>query len=232
MVCRYTMTILSENSKSTTLVDLALTKLRQDILTGEFAPGSKLRIEELRRSYDIGASPLREALSRLVSHGLVTAQGQKGFRVAPVSKEDIRDITDTRKLLERAALTGSFENGDAEWEVRVIAAYERLETEHQTLQRVADASTEAWEIANNQFHVALVSACKSKWLLNFRHVVYDQAARYRRLVVSDNEQERGAQEEHRQMLESALARDIEKACDLADAHAERTYRLMADRFSD
>jgi DNA-binding GntR family transcriptional regulator len=226
------MSILDENPNVSTLVDLAISKLRQDILTGVFAPGSKLRIEELRKSYDIGASPLREALSRLVSNGLVTAQGQKGFRVAPVSKADIRDITNTRKLLERAALSESLQNGDADWKARVVAAHDRLEKEHDALLSTSGASADGWEEANKEFHEALVSACNSKWLLNFRQVIYDQAMRYRRLVVLDEEQERGAHEEHQQMVRAAVARDIEKSCQLADAHAERTYGLMAARFSE
>jgi len=226
------MAMIADNTKTGTLVDLALAKLRQDILTGVFAPGSKMRIDELRNTYGIGASPLREALSRLVSNGLVTAQGQKGFRVAPISEADIRDITNTRKLLERAALSESLNKNGADWEAQVVATYARLEKEHEALQLTSGASADAWEQANQQFHEALVSACESKWLLNFRQVIYDQAMRYRRLVVLDEEQERGAHEEHRQMLNAALARDVEKSSQLADAHAERTYELMAARFSD
>lgn len=226
------MSILEENGQASTLVDLAIENIRRDILTGVFAPGSKLRIEELRNSYGIGASPLREGLSRLVSCGLVTAQGQRGFRVPPVSDEDIRDITNTRKLLERAALTDSLTNGDAEWEAQVVAAYAALDKAHQRLQESSGATIDAWEQANYEFHDALVSACQSKWQLNFRQIVYDQAKRYRRLVVLDEEQERGAHEEHRQMLQAAVARDIERSCQLADDHAERTYNLMAARFSD
>lgn len=225
------MAILAENTKSATLVELALARLRQDILTGVFAPGSKLRIDELRKNYDIGASPLREALSRLVSNGLITAQGQKGFRVAPVSQADLRDITNTRKLLERAALSESLNNGDADWEAQVVATYDRLDKEHEALQCSSGASANAWEQANQEFHEALVSACESKWLLNFRQVIYDQATRYRRLVVLDEVQERGAHEEHRQMLKAAVARNVDKSSKLADAHAERTYELMAARFS-
>ncbi|NKB50150.1 MAG: GntR family transcriptional regulator [Alphaproteobacteria bacterium] len=226
------MTLITEKNEASTLVELALAKLRQDILTGVFAPGSKLRVEELRNSYDIGASPLREALSRLVSNGLVTAQGQKGFRVAPVSLADIRDITDTRKLLEHAALSDSLRNGDADWEAEIVVAYGRLDREHQAVQKTSGASIEVWEQANENFHDTLVSACTSKWLLNFRQIVYDQAARYRRLVILNDEQEQGAHEEHRQMLAAAKARDVEESCRLADAHAERTFNLMADRFSD
>ncbi len=226
------MTLQQEKANAATLAEVAISELRRDIITGVFAPSSKLRIDDLRNGYGIGASPLREALSRLVSDGLVTVQGQRGFRVAPVSKADIRDITDTRKLLEHAVLRQSLTNGDADWEAQVVAAYERLEKEHATLRLTEGASVDIWEQANHAFHEALVSACDSKWLRHFRQVVYDQALRYRRMVVLDEEQERGAQEEHRQMFEAALARDIEKSCELADAHAERTFNLMAARFSD
>ncbi len=226
------MTLQEEEGKAATLVELAVSQLRRDIITGAFAPASRLRIDDLRNNYDIGASPLREALSRLMSDGLVTAQGQRGFRVAPVSKADIRDITDTRKLLEHAVLRQSLNNGGPDWEADVVAAYERLDAEHETLRRTNGASVDAWEQANYAFHEALVSACESKWLRHFRQVVYDQALRYRRMVALDEEQERGAEREHREMFEAALARDADKSCELADAHAERTYNLMAARFSD
>ena len=226
------MTLQADKAKAATLAEVAVSELRRDIITGVFAPASKLRIDDLRNGYGIGASPLREALSRLVSDGLVTVQGQRGFRVAPVSKADIRDITDTRKLLEHAVLRQSLINGDADWEAHVVAAYERLEKEHETLQRTKGASVDTWEQANHAFHEALVSACESKWLRHFRQVVYDQALRYRRMVVLDEVQERGAQEEHRQMFKAAMAGDIEKSCELADAHAERTFNLMAAQFSD
>lgn len=226
------MSVTAGTSKAVTLVELAEHKLRSDILTGKFAPGAKLRIDELRTAYSIGASPLREALSRLISNGLVTTQGQKGFRVATVSKADIRDITDTRKVLERAALAKSFARGDAEWEAQVVTTYEWLEREHEILRSTDGDSADAWEEANNAFHDAMVAACDSKWLLNFRQIVYDQALRYRRMVVLDEELERGAYEEHRQMFAAALERDIERVGQLADDHAERTYNLMMERFAD
>ncbi|NKB49090.1 MAG: GntR family transcriptional regulator [Alphaproteobacteria bacterium] len=221
-----------ENSEAATLVETALARLRRDILTGVVAPGSKLRIEELRASYGIGASPLREALSRLVSNRLVTTEGQKGFRVAPVSKKDHRDITDTRKLLECAALSDSLKNGDADWQAHVVACYERLDREHEILHQTSGASGEAWERANDEFHEALVSACQSFWVLNFRRIIYDQAGRYRRLFILEPTIKRRAHVEHGEMMRAAVARDVEKACRLADSHAERNYNFMVELFSD
>ncbi len=226
------MLFTTKPSEAATLVETALARLRSDILTGAVAPGSKLRIDELRTTYGIGASPLREALSRLVSSGLVTTVGQKGFRVAPISETDYRDITNTRKLLERAALSESVKNGDAGWEAHVVTCYERLDREHEIIHETSGGSADDWERANDEFHEALVSACTSVWVRNFRRVIYDQAARYRRLVILEPATKRRAHAEHGKMLEAAVARDVRKLCRLADAHAERNFNLMMRLFSD
>ena len=62
-----------------TVAESTYQRLRQDILWGRFAPGSPLRSDELRSRYDVGISPLREALTRLTSERLVTSIGQRGF---------------------------------------------------------------------------------------------------------------------------------------------------------
>ena len=203
-----------------TLVDLALRRIREDILRGVLVAGSKLRVEELRSKYDIGASPLREALSRLVSHGLVTSEGQKGFRVAPISEKDLRDITNTRKLLEHAALKESLKNGDRKWEQELIIAYENLDKEHYELSNNFGETVDAWEVANDQFHDTLVSRCTSEWILNFRKIIYDQATRYRRSLILNHQEERRAHDDHSQMLEAALSYNIEWSCKLVDKHAD------------
>ena len=225
------MTVTPNTTEAATLAETALENLRSDILTGVVAPGSKLRIDDLRANYGIGASPLREALSRLVSSGLVTTQGQKGFRVAPVSKHDYRDITETRKLLERAALSESVRNGDDVWEAHVVACYGRLDREHDILHETSGASADAWELANDEFHEALVAACTSVLVLNFRRVIYDQAARYRRLFILEPETKRIAHAEQGEMMRAAIARDVEKLVRLAESHSDRNYDMMARLFS-
>jgi GntR family carbon starvation induced transcriptional regulator len=226
------VTVTMKNTEAVTLVETALENIRRDILTGVIVPGSKLRIDDLRANYGIGASPLREALSRLVSSGLVTTQGQKGFRVAPVSKNDYRDITETRKLLERAALSESLKNGDDGWEARIVGCYDRLDREHEILHETSGASAEAWELANEEFHEALVAACVSAWVLNFRRVIYDQATRYRRLFILEPETKRIAHDEHGEMMRAAVARNVEKSCQLAESHSDRNYDLTTRLFGE
>lgn len=71
------------NDDDMTLTDRAYGSLREDILNGVLAPGVRLRLDPLKARYGMGASPLREALSRLAGDGFVIAEGRRGFSVPP-----------------------------------------------------------------------------------------------------------------------------------------------------
>jgi GntR family carbon starvation induced transcriptional regulator len=109
-----------------TQAEEAFDRLRQDILTVKFRPGERMHVVRLRTAYGLGATPLREALSKLSSLELVTAEGQRGFRVAPVSIANLLDITKTRAWVEGAALRVAIANGDRHWESQIMAAAHRL----------------------------------------------------------------------------------------------------------
>src|SRR3954470_19447258 len=100
------MSALDENT-STTLTARVLGRMRNDILELRLEPGSKLVLEELRDKYDVGASPLRESLSRLAQEGLVTGEDRRGFRVAPITEVDFVDLTMLRQEIEVLAVTRS-----------------------------------------------------------------------------------------------------------------------------
>ena len=89
-------------------------------------PARRFAPIELRARYDVGISPLREALTRLASERLVTSVGQRGFRVAPLTAYDVEDTMTTRIVIEREALARSIENGDIAWETAVVAAFHAL----------------------------------------------------------------------------------------------------------
>ena len=99
-----------------TLGEAVYSRLRQDIVWGHLPAGAPLRSDNLREAYDIGISPLREALSRLVAERLVTTVGQRGFRVAPLTTADVADTMETRVLIEGEALVRSIRRGGIDWE--------------------------------------------------------------------------------------------------------------------
>jgi len=206
-------------------IENAYWRLRQEIITGRLAPTQKLRIDFLRKTYGFGASGLREALSRLVSDGLVESEAQRGYWVSPISRADLQDITTARLSIEVDALRQSILHGSLEWEGRVVAARHSLERFEQSMTEPSVEIIMGWERANRQFHMALISGCPSRWLLRFTELLYDQSQRYRhRTVLRRSIPRRGLSAEHTAIVEATLARDAERACSLLYTHIENTAR--------
>lgn len=215
-----------------TLVEFAYEAIRRDILNGVLAPGLKLRVEVLKDEYGVGSSTLREALSLLIADALVTSEGQRGFRVAPISVEDIRDIADMRKMLESKALRDSIVLGDDEWEAGVVAAYHRLSRVEERIYEDPRGLSGEWEDRNSAFHEALIAACPSRWLRHFRDMLYHQSERYRRIALVDRTIPRNVHEEHEAIMKAALARDADAACRLIEIHIDRTSEHLTRLYDD
>jgi GntR family transcriptional regulator, carbon starvation induced regulator len=214
-----------KKSASTTLTDLAYARLREDILSGQLMPGMKLRVEHLKAAYGTGASPIREALSRLTGDGLTHAEGRRGFRVSEVSRDELMDITDLRILMETRSLALAIEAGDDDWEAGILASFHRLSKLDEDL-NLRQPGKE-WEERHRDFHSALVCACPSRWLKYFREILFDQSERYRRLALSNAPGQRPVAEEHRAIMEASLERDVTRACELLTAHMRATAEAVA-----
>ncbi|MCR4264954.1 GntR family transcriptional regulator [Nitratireductor sp. ZSWI3] len=103
-----------------------MTALRRDIVSGVLAPDAPLRLMALSKRYDIGYTPLREALSRLEATGLVVLQPNRGYRVAPVSLTELEDLEQARSVVETALLEDAIACGDLAWESGIVAAHHKL----------------------------------------------------------------------------------------------------------
>jgi GntR family carbon starvation induced transcriptional regulator len=209
-----------------TLSESAYDALRDDIIRGRLEPEAKLRIEELREHYDTGASPLREALNRLAGEGFVTMEGQRGFRVSPVSTKDLSDITQLRIMLECEAIRKSIRHGDDEWEANIVAASHRLAKVES-----GDQVFPEWELRNQEFHEALIAACDSAWLLKFRRTLYEQHKRYRLISILEHDETRDVRAEHEAIMEAVLARDEKRACAATESHIMRTVEITEQAFA-
>jgi DNA-binding GntR family transcriptional regulator len=211
---------------SPTLADSLRERLRQDIILGALPPASKLKLEALARAYGVSVNTLRETLSRLAADGLVVAEGQKGFAVLPVSIEDLREITEMRQLLECHALGLSIANADLDWEARVIAAYHKLSKAESLVEDDPERYGAEWERYNQEFHEALISNCRSRWLLLYRRAMYDHSLRYRMLSLSTKPFPRSqSAREHKQILDAALKRDAETAKRVLSRHILKAAEL-------
>lgn len=196
--------------------DSVYRRIRTDIIFGRLPPGKKLRLEQLKKDYEASISTLREILNRLASEGLVVAEGQRGFEVAPVSPENLREIAALRELLECYALEQSFAAGDLNWEARVVAAHYKLSQMEARMLAGDRSVTEQWKRYDWEFHQALISACGSRVLMDTHAVIFDKYLRYQMISLTF----RGAiaAEEHRQMLDAALRRDAGSAQDVLRRH--------------
>ena len=210
-----------------TLIEYAYRRLKTNIIRGHLAPGEKLRIERLRKEYGVASSTLREALSLLVADSLVTAEGQQGFRVVPMSIEDFREICGLRKTMETMAIREAIANGDEDWEAGIVAAFHKLNLLDFKRLNSSEALVDAYNERNHVFHEALVAACRSPWVRRFRSVLYDNARRYRHLSVAKGGIRPNIQDEHRAIMEAALARDVELACRLTEEHIDLTLHRLA-----
>jgi GntR family transcriptional regulator, carbon starvation induced regulator len=215
----------TEVQEPKTLVEGAYLRLRRDIIEGVRRPGEKLRVEHLKDEYEVGAGTLREALQLLITDALVVAQGQRGFRVAPISLADFEDITRTRVMLETEALRQAIALGDDAWEGQVLAAFHRLSRAEEKLGAFEDARQE-WEARNRAFHEALIAACPSRWIRHFQHILYQQSERYRRISLFHKSIPRDVHAEHQGLCEAAVARDTERACAILSDHLLRTLEAL------
>lgn len=214
-----------------TLADSAYAAIRTDIIAGVLRAGCKLRLESVSRQYQVSMSPLREALSRLVSDTLVVSRGQRGFWVAPLSLEELDDLTRVRGLVEIEALQLSLQNGDQHWEERVRLAFSELCQAEERFRRHGNRHVKAWELANQQFHEALVSACQSPWLIRLQRQLYAQSERYRRVSLQSHSPVRCVHDEHVALFEAAMARQVLKASRIADLHLRNTALTVRDNLS-
>ena len=207
------------------LTSQAFERIRSDILLGQLRPNERLKIQALCERYEIGATAVREALSRLVTAGLVDSEDQKGFCVSPVSKDDLIDLTETRIAIEGMAVRKAIARGDLEWEAQVLSSFHRLS---RTPQPVTLANHAAWALAHRQLHESLVAQCGSHWLMRLCGMMYERSERYRNLAArSTRPEERDTATEHRVLMDAiAMERNADKAVELLGAHFRATTDVI------
>jgi DNA-binding GntR family transcriptional regulator len=218
-----------------TLTEHVLQRLRDDIVSGTLAASEKLRVQDLSRRYGVGASPLREALSRLTADGLVANESNRGFRVAPMSVAEFIDVAENRRRIESLALEQSIKAGDDAWEGRLIADYHqlrKLEATHRPNSKLNEP-TYQWERRHRSFHQSLIAACPSPWLLHFDWLLVCQFDRYRRLVILNAGSTRAGRQQEQALVDAALTRDAKTAvhvlCEHIDDSAAQIVRQLRER---
>jgi GntR family transcriptional regulator, carbon starvation induced regulator len=201
-------------------------RLRADLLNGVLRPGSKLKMETLREQYQVGASPIREALSQLSADGLVIRVDQRGFRVAEVNQADLDELVWVRSRIEEIALRESIAHGGEEWEHEVVLAEYKLSRIQRSLSDKFFVANPEWERLHKSFHMLLLAACPSATLLSFCDQLYDRAVRYRALSNIKNYPRRNIGKEHREIMQAVISKDAERSVARLNAHYQRTADIL------
>lgn len=212
-----------------TLASAVYSQLRDDLLRGVLESESKLRVEWVVSRYGAGASPVREALNRLASEGLLGRHDQRGFFLMPVSAEELEELTRTRCWLEERALRESIARRTGEWEEQLVLALHRLARAQRRLSEDSSSNDPEWEKLHRAFHRGLISACRSHWLIGFCDQLSDQASRYR--LISQDNSDRDDLGEHRLIAERALDGDADGAVEALLNHYRLTAAMCMERFS-
>ncbi|KMO11886.1 GntR family transcriptional regulator [Methylobacterium platani JCM 14648] len=206
-----------KNTMASQLVD----RLREAIVSGRLEAGSKINLERARERFGVSLSPLREALARLISDGLVVFEDNRGYRVAPVSPANLAEITQLREEFEVLALRQAIALGTIDWEGDVMRALHRLNRverdpgQPETLER--------WESYHREFHLTLIAGCRMPLLLKFCGVLLTLNDRYRRTFLRRVPGgDRNVAQEHGEIAQGAVARDADFACARLREHIHRT----------
>lgn len=211
------------------LTKAVYSQLREDIMKARLRPGEKLRVGELCERYGYSSTPVREALMLLAAENFVRSEEMRGFFVAGASPEEFLELTETRCMVEEAALARSVAQGDEDWEARLVVAFHRLTRgSHPPGGEPFDLNPD-WVRRHNEFHDALIGACGSTLLIEFCRQLRDRSYRYRRIASFGRED--GWINEHEAILSATIDRDADKAVERLKEHYRKTAELTIQRWT-
>jgi DNA-binding GntR family transcriptional regulator len=216
----------SAMTTAASLTQRAYDLLREALLDCRFEPGEPLRIGELCKRLDASQGAVREALSRLTSEGLVEARPQRGFRVTPISAADLRDLTAARIEIEELCLRHAIDAGDVRWESRLVAAFHQLSRTPPLEPGPQPRFDRRFVALHHSFFDVLVSSCDSLWLARVRQMLQIQELRYHGRSPPPAPGERDLVGELREVMDAAIARDADRACQLLAHHMRRSAELL------
>jgi DNA-binding GntR family transcriptional regulator len=197
-----------------TKADYAYSEVRERIMSGALPSGAVLNQEALAAELDVSTTPLREAMRRLSSEGLVVLGAHRDARVAPLTAAEARSLYEVHQQLDPLAVRLAAERRDDVDRARIRAAAASLEPLD------AGSGLAALE-AHRAFHAALYRASHNDLLVGLLDGLWDKADRYRRAALQAREDSPDdrvrVQAEHQAMTAAVLDGDP----DAAEEHMRR-----------
>jgi DNA-binding GntR family transcriptional regulator len=205
--------------------DLAYSQIRRLILSGDLAPGAPINQEVLAHSLGISTTPLREAMRRLKSEGLVQLDAHRDARVSSLNLEEARDLFELRRSLDPLAASLAAERRTHEDLTALRGALLHLKP-------LPGDPAVSELIAHRRFHSALYRAAHNDLLIATLDGLWDKADRYRRLALNTPRTTQSLEqksEEHNLLVEHIAARDSEAAAEVMRSHIDTSLAVEAIR---
>jgi DNA-binding GntR family transcriptional regulator len=203
--------------------DFAYRQVRDRILSGELPPGAVIQQRELASRIGISTTPLREALRRLKSEGLVELDAHRDARISALRAEEARDLLELRKSLDPLA-AGLAAQRRTNTDIQVIRAA------HAGLEPLPSQPAIAQLVAHRNFHAAIYRASHNDLLIDSLEGLWDKADRYRRLALQ-NDRGQAARDikarEHQMLVEFIAAGDTAEAANVMRAHIDTSLGATA-----
>lgn len=210
-------------NRQRTLADRAYDAIHDAILTGVIAPGERLVLEDLAAKLDQSLTPIREALQRLESVGLVENVPHRGARVTGLSVTDLKELWEARLALEPLAIARAAEHFNME-----TARRSRESLDHLRAAELRDDFATAWH-AHTDFHFSLYEPCGSSWLLRLIRPLWESSQRYRVRWIPLQVDLPTRDEEHEAILAACILSDGAAAARELHNHLARTANRIAEQ---
>lgn len=213
-----TLTIASNPGAS--LPEFVYSELRRAILNGVFRPGQMLRQEEVASLMGVSRSPLREALPRLEAEGIVVLHPRRGYAVAELRPEQVKEVFELRVLLESQLAMHAIKRRT---EADIARVYEIAGEMRQVVESASDEKARvAWSDLNISFHDALLEPAQMPFYMRALATARGVIEAYIRAEVRLTGDLHEAQQEHAQIAQAFVNGDADGFVHLIEQHSLHT----------
>jgi DNA-binding GntR family transcriptional regulator len=176
-------------------------KIRESIVSGDFAPGTRINESRLSAEYGISRTPLREALFTVERLGLLDSDPRRGFFVTPLSAREVRELYPLGRALDLLAVRTAGEMPSAT--VKRLAA---INAEF----RAARDRPEDARLADRRFHRTIVDRCPNRRVLVMLESVQAGIERYERIYMSDADDVERSARKHDEIVDAFHRDDLDR----------------------
>lgn len=212
-----------EAIKRASLKEEVLSKIKEFIMKGRFAPGQRIVIDALAKELGVSVTPVREALHHLAAEGLVSIEPRKGFTVKKWEAKEIEDLLYLRMYLEKLAVRLFIEKASDQDINDLAVIIKRMD-------RAVEASDlESLTALNSQFHRKILQGSGNQELLKIMESLSAKLHRVRILSLSYPGRMEQSRMEHRTIFEAIKARDILMAEKAVEEHIKNVMAVLLKR---